>query len=55
MMSGHSLPRLMTEDAPQRVHDLREVFNGLGWIIRAGTPWPLRVMPNDLPYPVRPG
>ncbi len=38
---------LMTEDAPQRVHDLREVFNGLRWIVRAGAPW--RMMPNDLP------
>jgi transposase len=38
---------LMTEEAPQRVHSLREVFNGLRWIIRAGAPW--RLMPNDLP------
>ena len=38
---------LMTEVAPQRVHDLREVFNGLRWIVRAGAPW--RMMPNDLP------
>jgi transposase len=38
---------LMTEDAPQRVHSLREVFNGLRWIVRAGSPW--RMMPNDLP------
>jgi transposase len=38
---------LMTEDAPQRVHSLREVFNGLRWIVRAGAPW--RMMPNDLP------
>ena len=26
---------------------LREVFNGLRWIVRAGAPW--RLMPNDLP------
>ncbi len=26
---------------------LREVFNGLGYIMRGGTPW--RMMPNDLP------
>ncbi|MCA1565874.1 MAG: transposase [Acidobacteria bacterium] len=26
---------LMTEDAPQREHSLREVFNGLRWIVRA--------------------
>ena len=29
----------MTEDAPQRRHDLREVFNGLRWIVRTGAPW----------------
>lgn len=38
---------LMTEKAPQREHSLREVFNGLRWIVRAGAPW--RMMPNDLP------
>jgi transposase len=38
---------LMTEDAPQRDYPLREVFNGLRWIARAGAPW--RMMPNDLP------
>ena len=38
---------LMREDAPQRDHDLREVFNGLRWIVRTGSPW--RYMPNDLP------
>jgi len=38
---------LMKEEAPQRVYNLREVFNGLRWIIRAGAPW--RWMPNDLP------
>ena len=38
---------LMTEDAPQRQHDLREIFNGLRWIVRTGSPW--RYMPNDLP------
>jgi|ERR1051325_8562092 transposase len=38
---------LMTEDAPQREHSLREVFNGLRWLVRAGAPW--RMMPNDLP------
>jgi transposase len=27
---------LMREDAPQRDHDLREVFNGLRWMVRAG-------------------
>lgn len=38
---------LMKEDAPQREYSLREVFNGLRYIIRAGAPW--RMMPNDLP------
>src|ERR1700749_1801865 len=38
---------LMTEAAPQRQHSLREVFNGLRWMIRAGAPW--RMMANDLP------
>lgn len=38
---------LMREDAPQREHELREVFNGLRWLVRAGAPW--RLMPNDLP------
>jgi transposase len=38
---------LMTEEAPQRVHSLREVFNGVRWLVRAGAPW--RMMPNDLP------
>ena len=38
---------LMREDAPQREHDLREVFNGLRYIIRTGAAW--RMMPNDLP------
>lgn len=38
---------LMMEDAPQRDHSLREVFNGLRWIVRAGAAW--RLMPHDLP------
>src|SRR5437763_5851561 len=38
---------LLPEDAGQRTHGLREVFNGLRWIVRAGAPW--RLMPNDLP------
>jgi transposase len=38
---------LMAEDAPQRTHDLREVVNGLRFIVRTGMPW--RFMPNDLP------
>lgn len=38
---------LMTETAPQRDYSLREVFNGLRWIVRTGAQW--RMMPNDLP------
>jgi transposase len=38
---------LMTEDAPQREYPLREVFNGLRWIVRTGAQW--RWMPHDLP------
>lgn len=38
---------LMREDAPQRDHPLRDIFNALRWQIRAGCPW--RMMPNDLP------
>jgi len=38
---------LMKEDAPQREHALRELFNGLRWLARTGSPW--RLMPHDLP------
>ena len=38
---------LMREVAPQRDYNLREVCNGLRWIIRTGAQW--RMMPNDLP------
>jgi hypothetical protein len=38
---------LMTEDAPQREHPLREVFNGLRWIVRAGSSWRRIVLAND--------
>ncbi len=38
---------LMKEEAPQREYSLREVFNGLRWIVRAGAPW--RFLPTDLP------
>lgn len=42
---------LMTPQAPQRRHDLREVFNGLRFIVRGGLQW--RLMPHDLPpWPV---
>jgi transposase len=39
--------KLMREDAPQRTHPLRELFNGLRYIARTGLQW--RFMPNDLP------
>jgi transposase len=38
---------LVREDAGQRVHGLRELFNGLRYIVKTGAPW--RWMPNDLP------
>src|SRR5437763_5828551 len=38
---------LMTPDAPQREYDLREVFNALRWLARAGAGW--RLMPTNFP------
>lgn len=38
---------LMTEEAPQRRHELREVFNALCWIVRTGAPW--RYLPTNFP------
>jgi len=38
---------LVRQDAPQRTHDLREVFDALRWIVRAGTSW--RMLPHDFP------
>ena len=39
---------LVQEDAPQRNHELREVFNRLmRWSVRSGSAW--RYMPHDLP------
>jgi transposase len=38
---------LMDPDAPQRRHDLREVFNALRWIVRAGAQW--RMLPTNFP------
>ncbi len=44
-------PTLMIEKAPQRMYPLREVFNGLRWIVRTGAQW--RWLPHDLPpWPV---
>jgi len=38
---------LVREDAPQRRHDLREVFNAARWVVHTGAPW--RWLPHDLP------
>ncbi|WP_459204538.1 IS5 family transposase (plasmid) [Ralstonia pseudosolanacearum] len=38
---------LMREDAPQRTHDLREMFNALRWMARAGAAW--RMLPTNFP------
>jgi transposase len=38
---------LMTPDAPQRDYDLREVFNALRWLARAGAGW--RLIPTNFP------
>ena len=38
---------LVSADAPQRRHDLREVFNALRWIVRTGAPW--RYLPEHFP------
>ncbi len=38
---------LVREDAPQRHHELHEVFNALRWIVRAGSAW--RLLPTNFP------
>jgi transposase len=38
---------LVRDDAPQRHHELREVFNALRWIVHTGAPW--RYLPGDFP------
>jgi transposase len=38
---------LLREDAGQRLYPLRELFNGLRYVVRNGIPW--RAMPHDLP------
>ena len=38
---------LMREDAPQREHSLRAVFNALRYLVRSGCEW--RMLPNDFP------
>lgn len=37
----------MAQDAGQRRHTLREVFNALRWLVRTGAHW--RMLPHDLP------
>ena len=39
--------RCCAKSSEQRDHDLREVFNGLRYIVKTGAPW--RFMPHDLP------
>ena len=38
---------LMDVDAPQRKYELRDMFDALRWMARAGAPW--RMLPNDFP------
>lgn len=38
---------LMKEDAPQREYTLRQMFNAVRYMVRAGCPW--RMIPHDLP------
>ena len=38
---------LMREDAAQRKHSMRAIFNAVRWMVRAGCPW--RMIPHDLP------
>jgi len=38
---------LMREDAPQRTHPLRELFNALRYVIKTGCHW--RLLPHDFP------
>jgi transposase len=42
---------LLSETASQRHHSLREVFNGVRYIVKTGAHW--RMLPHDLPpWPV---
>lgn len=38
---------LMREDAPQREHSLRDLFNALRYVVRTGCQW--RFLPHDFP------
>ncbi len=38
---------VLSEDALQRKHDLREVFNAVRWLVRTGAQW--RMLLHDFP------
>jgi transposase len=38
---------LMREDAPQRAHDMREVFDAIRYVVKTGCQW--RMLPHDFP------
>src|SRR5262245_17560950 len=38
---------LMRQDAPQREHALRDVFDALRWLVKTGAHW--RYLPGDFP------
>ena len=38
---------LQSDQALQRKYDLREVYNGLRWLVRTGAQW--RMLPHDFP------
>lgn len=38
---------LMREDAPQRHYALRDLFDAVRWMVKAGCPW--RLLPGDFP------
>lgn len=38
---------LLPAEAPQRTHELREVFNALRWLVKTGAPW--RYLPHEFP------
>src|SRR5262245_49680298 len=43
---------LMTEEAPQRDYPLRDVFNGLRWIVRSGSAWQIMLVDRPRHYGV---
>jgi transposase len=36
---------LMKEDAPQRLYALRDLFDAVRWMVKAGCPW--RMLPSS--------